>query len=328
MEALLKGSDGFGGGAGDRPWNPAAETEQGLAPGQRVGAGMRLGRYLLIDTLGAGGMGVVYRARDEKLERWVAVKVLKPGFLTSAAVRGRFRREALALARLNHPNIAALFDAGEEGEIDYLVMEWIPGQPLGEKLRNGPLPVAEATALLIQIAEALEEARAQGVVHRDLKPANVMITPRGHAKVLDFGVARLWRAGRDPVAVGSERADRDADVYVSGAGAGPGGGREDGFVEPGRFVLRDAVRPAAVPGGKRSVRAARDHVGSRSADSIGAGECTGGSRRGLWSGRWRRTQSGGTGRQRSCSAMQGTCQGRRMARGHRQSRDRQGCCGW
>lgn len=202
VEALLSASEWQGEfrdnpqSPGKPPWNPTAETQQGLTGSQRAGPGIRLGRYGLIEALGSGGMGEVYRARDEKLERSVAVKVLRPGLLTSEAARGRFRREALALARLNHPNLAALYDVGEEGGVDYLVMEWIPGESLQEKLRNGPLPVREATRLLIQMAEALEEAHAQGVVHRDLKPANVMLTPREQAKVLDFGVARLL-AGTD-----------------------------------------------------------------------------------------------------------------------------------
>jgi serine/threonine protein kinase len=161
------------------------------ATGFPLEVGARLGRYLLIEELGAGGMGVVYRARDEKLERIVAVKVLIQGVLKNELARAHFRREALALARLNHPNIAALYDVGEQDGVDYLVMECVQGESLRTRLLRGSLPIPQATRILIQIGEALEEAHTQGVIHRDLKPANVMLTPKGHATVLDFGVAKL-----------------------------------------------------------------------------------------------------------------------------------------
>lgn len=191
VEALLAENDRLTTLLPDSPWARSAQKKESADSGRRLGQPMRLGRYSLLEPLGAGGMGVVYRARDEKLERVVAVKVLPQGSLTNEEVRNRFRGEALALARLNHPNIAALYDAGEQAGIDYLVMECIPGQSLRDKLREGPLNAIEATRIALEIAEALEQAQAQGVVHRDLKPANVMITPQGHAKVLDFGVAKL-----------------------------------------------------------------------------------------------------------------------------------------
>jgi serine/threonine protein kinase len=153
--------------------------------------GAHLGPYQILAPLGAGGMGVVYRARDERLERDVAIKVLPPRLLTDEPARRRFRKEALALARLSHPNIAAVYDVGEHDGVDYLVMECVPGQSLAKKLKSGPLPAKEALSLGIQVASALEEAHEQGVVHRDLKPSNIMVTPKGHAKVLDFGLAKL-----------------------------------------------------------------------------------------------------------------------------------------
>jgi len=153
--------------------------------------GTKLGRYAIIEPLGAGGMGVVYRARDEKLERDVAIKVLAPGVLTDEDARNRFRKEALALAKLSHAHIAAVFDVGEESGVDYIVMECVPGQSLADKLKAGPLSLRDATSIALQVAEALEEAHEHGVVHRDLKPGNVMITPKGQAKVLDFGLAKL-----------------------------------------------------------------------------------------------------------------------------------------
>jgi hypothetical protein len=161
------------------------------AAGQFVLAGKKLGRYTVLDAIGSGGMGAVYRARDEKLERFVAIKILSPGLVTGDETRRRFRKEALALARLSHPHIAAVYDVGEQDGVDYLVMECVAGQTLYATLKAGPLSVERATSIVLEIAGALEEAHEQGVVHRDLKPANVMITPRGHAKVLDFGIAKL-----------------------------------------------------------------------------------------------------------------------------------------
>lgn len=190
-QLLLDENDRLTGYLRESPWKTAVGSGPSARGGPRLGSGAHLGRYLLAEPLGAGGMGVVYRARDEKLERTVAVKILTPGVLTSETMRSRFRREALALARLNHPNIAALYDVGEQDGIDFIVMELVQGEPLRTRLLSGPLAAEAATRIAVEIAEALEEAHAQGVVHRDLKPANVMITPRGHAKVLDFGVAKL-----------------------------------------------------------------------------------------------------------------------------------------
>jgi Tol biopolymer transport system component len=157
-----------------------------LAPGRRL-----LERYVITGKLGAGGMGVVYRARDEKLDREVAIKILQPGVLAGDEARARFRREARALARMNHPHIAVVHDVIEQDGVDSIVMELVAGESLAAKLRHGALPVKEATTIALHMAEALEEAHEQGVIHRDLKPADVMLTPKGQAKVLDFGLARL-----------------------------------------------------------------------------------------------------------------------------------------
>ena len=161
----------------------------------RLEEGTHLGPYTILALLGQGGMGEVYRARDERLQRDVAVKVLPHGAFSDETARSRFRKEALALARLSHPNIAAVFDVGEQDGSDYLVMECVPGQSLSEKLNSGSLPTKEIVALAVQVAGALEEAHEQGVIHRDLKPSNIMVTPKGHVKVLDFGLAKLL----DPV---------------------------------------------------------------------------------------------------------------------------------
>jgi serine/threonine protein kinase/Flp pilus assembly protein TadD len=152
-----------------------------------------LGHYRIIEKIGAGGMGVVYRARDERLERDVALKVLPPGALADEEMRKRFRREALALSKLNHPNIATIHDFNTEKDVDFLAMEYISGVTLGEKSLSGASPEAEVVQVGKQAAEALEAAHEQGMIHRDLKPGNIMVTPKGLVKVLDFGLAKLLR---------------------------------------------------------------------------------------------------------------------------------------
>ena len=153
--------------------------------------GTTLGHNRIIEKLGEGGMGVVYRAHDEHLQRDVAVKVLPPGTFADDAARKRFRKEALALSKLNHPNIGMVFDFDTQDGIDFLVMEFIPGQTLDKKLAGGPLPEREVSRLGMQLAEGLTAAHDQGVVHRDLKPGNLLITPDERLKILDFGVAKL-----------------------------------------------------------------------------------------------------------------------------------------
>ncbi len=174
---------------------PLLDRDATAPPVDFLAAGSRVGRYTILEPLGMGGMGVVYRARDEKLEREVAIKMLSSGVLSNSEARRHFRIEALALARLNHPNIAAVYDAGEQDGLDYIVMELVAGEPLSNRLRNhGPLEVLTAYQIVLEVLDALREAHAQGVVHRDLKPLNIMITTRGHAKVLDFGLARMLQA--------------------------------------------------------------------------------------------------------------------------------------
>lgn len=151
--------------------------------------GTRLGPYEVSAPIGAGGMGEVYRARDTRLGRDVAVKVLPSHLSSSAEVRARFEREARTISSLNHPHICTLHDVGREGETDYLVMELVQGETLAERLTRGALPVAEVLKIGAQIADALERAHRAGVVHRDLKPGNVMLTRSG-AKLMDFGLAR------------------------------------------------------------------------------------------------------------------------------------------
>jgi len=153
--------------------------------------GKTLSHYRILEKIGAGGMGEVYRARDEHLGRDVAVKVLPTGTLTGEHDRKRFRKEALALSKLNHPNIETVHDFDTQEGVDFLVMEHIPGVTLNDKLAAGPLLEKEVLRLGVQLAEGLAAAHERGVVHRDLKPGNLRITPDGRLKILDFGLAKL-----------------------------------------------------------------------------------------------------------------------------------------
>jgi serine/threonine protein kinase len=153
--------------------------------------GQNLGHYRIVERIGAGGMGEVYRANDQHLERDVALKILPTGFVADQAARKRFRREALALSKLNHPNIATIFDFDTQDGVDFLAMELINGTLLSSQVKVGPLPEKEILRLGIQLTEGLVAAHAQGVIHRDLKPGNLIITREGRLKILDFGLALL-----------------------------------------------------------------------------------------------------------------------------------------
>jgi serine/threonine protein kinase/tetratricopeptide (TPR) repeat protein len=153
--------------------------------------GHRLSHYRIVEQIGAGGMGVVYRAHDEQLDRDVAIKVLPPGSLEDDLARKRFRKEALSLARLNHPNVATVHEFGSQDGTDFLVTEFIAGLTLDVKLAKGPLPPDEVVRLGVQLAAGLAAAHQQGIVHRDLKPGNLRVTPDGRLKILDFGLAQF-----------------------------------------------------------------------------------------------------------------------------------------
>jgi len=154
-----------------------------LAPGQK------LGPYQVVSPLGAGGMGEVYRARDTRLDRIVALKILPEEFSCDPVRKQRFEREAKTISSLNHPHICVLYDVGCQDGIDYLVMECVEGESLAKRLEKGPLPVDQVLKYGGQIASALDMAHRRGVIHRDLKPGNIMLTSTG-AKLLDFGLAK------------------------------------------------------------------------------------------------------------------------------------------
>ena len=155
--------------------------------------GQTIAHYRIIEKIGAGGMGEVYRARDEHLARDVAIKVLPPDTLTDESTRKHFRKEALILSQLNHPNVATIYDFDTQQGVDFLVMEYIPGITLNEKVAAGALPEQEVLRLGVQLAEGLAAAHEHGIVHRDLKPGNLRVTSDGRLKILDFGLAKLWR---------------------------------------------------------------------------------------------------------------------------------------
>jgi eukaryotic-like serine/threonine-protein kinase len=199
--------------------------------------GKILGHYRIVERVAAGGFGVVYRAHDEQLERDVAVKVLPPGTLNNETSRRNFRKEALALAKLNHTNIETVYEFGSQDGIDFLVMEYVAGRTLAENLTEGAIAEKELVPLAMQIVEAVEEAHDRGIVHRDLKPANILITPKGQAKVLDFGLAKWLQPGEEltadqvtdalgaagtlpymsPEQLNGEAVDERTDIYSLGA---------------------------------------------------------------------------------------------------------------
>src|SRR5688572_24481791 len=152
--------------------------------------GRLLGPYEILGPIGAGGMGEVYRARDTRLNRIVAIKIL-PGHLSDRpGLQARFKLEATAVASLNHPHICMLYDVGHDEGVDFLVMEYLEGETLAERLNKGPLPFSTALRYAVEIADALDKTHTQGITHRDLKPSNIMLTAAG-VKLLDFGLAKV-----------------------------------------------------------------------------------------------------------------------------------------
>jgi len=173
-----------------------------------LGPGSQIGQFRIERELGRGGMGVVYLAHDTKLDRSVAIKSLPAQVVGNRQVLSRWQREARLLASLNHPNIATIHEVHEEPEsAGYLVLEYIPGQTLADRLKAGPIPLDEALSVFEQIAEALEAAHQAGIIHRDLKPANIKITDEARVKLLDFGIAKE---------LGEQISDQDSTITQPG----------------------------------------------------------------------------------------------------------------
>ncbi len=176
--------------------------------------GTRLGPYEIVAPIGAGGMGEVYEARDERLERRVAIKLLPAAMATDQQARGRLRLEAMSAAALDHPYICKIFEIGEHAEDLFLVMEYIPGSTLHRRLHDGPMPLPEALRVAAEIADALEAAHTGRILHRDLKPANIMLTPQGHVKIMDFGLAKRFADTLLPA--GDETAEMQPQLTAPG----------------------------------------------------------------------------------------------------------------
>ena len=220
--------------------------------------GTRLGPYEIAAQIGVGGMGEVYRATDTNLKRTVAIKVLPEAVASDGERLARFQREAEVLARLNHPNIASIYGLEKRDGTAALVMELVEGSTLADRIAQGPIPLDEALPIAKQIADALDAAHEQGIIHRDLKPANIKVTADGAVKVLDFGLAKVDRAGDSGCEAGLARTGFP-DHHLSGRHARGHHSRHCGLHVAGtgpRQASRQAHRPLGV-----RVRALRDAHG-------------------------------------------------------------------
>ena len=240
--------------------------------------GRTLKHYVIEKTLGDGGMGVVYRARDTRLERPVAIKLLKPELVADPGRKARFLREARSAAAVTHPAIAQVYDIDEDAGTTFIAMEYVDGRTVGRLVAEGELDLMGSVEIAVQIAEGLAKAHEANIIHRDIKSDNIMVTREGHAKLLDFGIAKLLDAAAGDTEVDlSARADgwtmtaeqaqthrrrgrRDGPLHEPRAGARPGPGPEERYLLSRRRSLRDGHRTAAVQGRQPARHDARHRV--------------------------------------------------------------------
>src|SRR5215210_5410470 len=251
VEALLAADAGAGGflvtPAGEYDADLLADAVEEIEPDL---AGQQMGPYRLLREIGGGSMGTVYEAEDARLGRRVAIKLLPPEYSRDRRAKERFLREARAAATVDHPNLCTIHDVGESDGRLYIVLSFYEGETLRERIRRGPLPIAEARDIAIQVAQGLARAHEAGIVHRDIKPANVMLTRRGEAKILDFGIARLGGDGRPDrrlVAGGDAVRDDCRSASLRGREHGGGGLRDP---DPGVRAARAGSTGRAAGAGK------------------------------------------------------------------------------